>query len=353
MSTGKLVVQNKKLIKKISNSEAKVGNQLRGIADSSVAAYYLSDIKDKDNLNAFLVEGVNRVIAKNDKMKSYITMVEKFLPYFEIFFKNGFAIFNSAKNSFKASDINLSNLTLDIRGERVFFFFKNKTDDDENFVKLILGDITNIVFERSEDTINVYLELVDDYREKILSKKTKVSEDDLVKCLNVYFNKLAPNFELVLQNFGFDFYSILKNNKFDFVSIINKSLNKGYNVSVKNIRYGMLQAEYYAKRVEYRDIRTDNIIEIDDDDNKKHINNSCPSAYSLEFLVKKIKEYYENILPKPTGIHLFGIDFMDVFEENPNLKKEVIRAAELSDTYLTELRKGIYIGRELKKEKMK
>lgn len=68
---------------------------------------------------------------------------------------------------------------------------------------------------------------------------------------------------------------------------------------------------------------------------------------TLRDLALTLSEMYNNA---PSGeqvtmIHLFGIKYADIIVENGYSKKDIIKASGLSNSYLTELSKGLKLSK--------
>jgi len=71
-------------------------------------------------------------------------------------------------------------------------------------------------------------------------------------------------------------------------------------------------------------------------------------------LGRKLKEMYENAPKgyKVAKIHLFGVEFSDVINENNFKIAEIIRASGINESYGTEVNKGIKLARYVEPKKL-
>lgn len=67
---------------------------------------------------------------------------------------------------------------------------------------------------------------------------------------------------------------------------------------------------------------------------------------TLQDLAVTLSDMYNNAPPKEqvTMIHLFGIKYANVIIENGYSRKEIIQKANISESYLTELSKGMKLS---------
>ena len=66
--------------------------------------------------------------------------------------------------------------------------------------------------------------------------------------------------------------------------------------------------------------------------------------YSIDELAQYLKDMYNELSPKPLGIHLFGIKFGRVIKKNKYNLKDLIQKACLEESYEKELRKGVVLS---------
>lgn len=68
---------------------------------------------------------------------------------------------------------------------------------------------------------------------------------------------------------------------------------------------------------------------------------------TLHDLAMMLSEMYYNAPAKEqvTMIHLFGIKYADVIKENGYSRKEIIQKANIRESYLTELSKGMRLSK--------
>lgn len=210
MATSKMIVHDKCIIKKLANSEANIQNQIRGIKDSSVAAYYLCDIYEFENIKSFF-DNVNHVFVDGEKISKYIDDVHSRMGKYRTFYKDNISLAIS-NMCLLSNNTELSKIEFSKRGERMFFFFSEKSDDDFHFTKSIIGGVTNICFSRRDDTLYVYLELVDNLGVEIFNSKTNVTIEELSKMLDIYIDSYS-SVDVGIRKFGIDFcYAIEKEN---------------------------------------------------------------------------------------------------------------------------------------------
>lgn len=98
--------------------------------------------------------------------------------------------------------------------------------------------------------------------------------------------------------------------------------------------------EKYALYITNEKENIDDKEKIEDED----CNDVLPTDYSIEKLSQYLKDMYNELSPKPLGIHLFGIKFGKIIRNNKYNLKELIQKAELNESYIQELRKGIVLS---------
>lgn len=69
-----------------------------------------------------------------------------------------------------------------------------------------------------------------------------------------------------------------------------------------------------------------------------------PNDYTIDELAQYLKDMYNELSPKPLGIHLFGIKFGRVIKKNKYNLKDLIQKANLEESYEKELRKGVVLS---------
>ena len=250
MAISRMIIENKRISKRLSNSEANIGNQIRGIKDSSVAAYYLCDIKDFPKVKSYLEEYITRVIVPTAKMKEfYENALSNIAPY-RVFFKNKLNLFDENCIYFLNEDISISNLHFEQRGQRVFFYFEEKNERDFKFCKSIIGGITKINFERVEDTLFVYLSLIDDLASEILKEKTDISKEELASILDGYIDSYTP-IDTGIRKFGIDFFEVFEKNLINVNELLKCSQHKDKETYALRIKEGINLAKVLNKKTVY------------------------------------------------------------------------------------------------------
>ena len=185
-------------------------------------------------------------------------------------------------------------------------------------------------------TTQDHYEISDDYK--------LILGDGIIKLIGRQYEDKDNNviFIYTKSNDGTEKFQIKrKENKTDNFEWFYKLYDKNYE--------GSLFKVYIDSENKF--LKFDVIPPVDVDAYEYELTDDSGSNKTVEYLSQKLKDYYNDISPKPTGIHLFGIDYCTTFEKNPQLEKEVIQKSGLGESYQKELHKGICIGKELRKRK--
>ena len=200
------------------------------------------------------------------------------------------------------------------------------------------GEVMNILKENSaiKPTIQDHYELNDDYK--------LILGEGIIKLIGRQYEDKENNvvFIYTKSNDGTEKFQIKrKENRTDSFEWFYKLYDKNYEGSLFNV--------YIDSDNKY--LKFDVIPPVDVDTYEYELTDDSGSDKTVEYLSRKLQDYYNEISPKPTGIHLFGIDYCKTFEQDPQLEKEVIQKSSLGESYQKELHKGICIGKELRKRK--
>ena len=199
-------------------------------------------------------------------------------------------------------------------------------------------EVMNILKENSaiKPTIQDHYELNDDYK--------LILGEGIIKLIGRQYEDKENNvvFIYTKSNDGTEKFQIKrKENRTDSFEWFYKLYDKNYEGSLFNV--------YIDSDNKY--LKFDVIPPVDVDTYEYELTDDSGSDKTVEYLSRKLQDYYNEISPKPTGIHLFGIDYCKTFEQDPQLEKEVIQKTSLGESYQKELHKGICIGKELRKRK--
>lgn len=199
-------------------------------------------------------------------------------------------------------------------------------------------EVMNILKENSaiKPTIQDHYELNDDYK--------LILGEGIIKLIGRQYEDKENNvvFIYTKSNDGTEKFQIKrKENRTDSFEWFYKLYDKNYEGSLFNV--------YIDSDNKY--LKFDVIPPVDVDTYEYELTDDSGSDKTVEYLSRKLQDYYNEISPKPTGIHLFGIDYCKTFEQDPQLEKEVIQKSSLGESYQKELHKGICIGKELRKRK--
>lgn len=300
MSKNSIVIQEKIITKKLSNSEAAIGNQIRGIKDSTVAAYYLCDVKDFPKVKDYLTKDVVKVIVPSLKMKEYKDDVKSLLTPYLHFFKSKLSLYESSIPQFDNNQ-ELSGLVFEERGTRIFFYLKDRDVNviDQSFAKCIVGGVTNINFERIDDTIFTYLSVIDDVNSQILKEKTNITKEELANILDNYIDFYNP-IDVGIRKFGIDFSDIFEKNIYSCEEVFELSKHKDEPTYMMRITEGISLAKVLPVRTKYENnYFNDEMNVIDSDDELIGTNKifygipGCGKSYAISAMLSHKEGFIE------------------------------------------------------------
>ena len=220
-------IREKQIIKKIAATDPCKENQFAVDNNkSSVGAYYLGTKNEQNDLRefySFLIDGVHQVEVSAKKIEKYYCDVKKRVMPYKYFYTDQLDMFKNAIQKFKNEDINLSLLHFDERSAgRVFLKFGDAKIDQE-FQKLLLGSITEMVFTRKADTLQIELRVVGNLEDNICNSlfKKKLDPHKIKQTFEEYVNKY--NDDLGTLKFSIDFGKFINKGLVDIDSIFNEA----------------------------------------------------------------------------------------------------------------------------------
>lgn len=220
-------IREKQIIKKIAATDPCKENQFAVDNNkSSVGAYYLGTKNEQNDLRefySFLIDGVHQVEVSAKKIEKYYCDVKMRVMPYKYFYTDQLDMFKNAIQKFKNEDINLSLLHFDERSAgRVFLKFGDAKIDQE-FQKLLLGSITEMVFTRKSDTLQIELRVVGNVEDNICNSlfKKKFDPHKIKQTFEEYVNKY--NDDLGTLKFSIDFGKFINKGLVDIDSIFNEA----------------------------------------------------------------------------------------------------------------------------------